>query len=279
MGWPWPSRTVTANSECSLKLGMFLSNPEGRLSLVLRSPWHCVQWRSPIWPSCVRPKCSTWQVAQRGVKASSGVVARPGVAGSGAIGDVQPVAWLPLRRRAWAARPRPVPAHGRRDNPSRTWRGRWRPVRRCTRARCPGPRPGSHSPASTGAATERMNFQRRNQCGSLKYDSPIRLARIFVDCWRDAIVASVPDAITACTAPSSSSASDKGTSIRSQPCRPVMQALLSATSCWRRRDRLQSLATDSCSTGGSAVRSSRKSVVDLAAVSRIPLRRCGRVEE
>jgi hypothetical protein len=51
----------------------------------------------------------------------------------------------------------------------------------------------SHSPATTGAATERMNFQRRNQCGSLKYDSPIRLARIFVDCWRDAIVASVPE--------------------------------------------------------------------------------------
>ena len=26
----------------------------------------------------------------------------------------------------------------------------------------------SHSPATTGAATERMNFQRRNGCGSLK---------------------------------------------------------------------------------------------------------------
>ena len=50
---------------------MFLWYAGSRLSLVSRLAWHCVQWRSPICPSWVRPKCSTWQVAQRGVKASS----------------------------------------------------------------------------------------------------------------------------------------------------------------------------------------------------------------
>ena len=77
-----PSFTVTANSGCLAERAGSCGGTRTRLpSLVSRLPWHCTQWRSAICPSTVRPRCSTWQVAQRRGERPRWCGAGPGVAG------------------------------------------------------------------------------------------------------------------------------------------------------------------------------------------------------